>query len=65
MRSNVPMPTNESALHRISEIELLLLHNYRHCTPERQDVLLYFSEEMVKQSKPGLFPSNVVSIKKP
>lgn len=50
-----------SELVRVSGHELLLLMHYRRCTPERKDVLLYFSEQMEKQSEEQK-PANVVSL---
>lgn len=45
-------PGERSDLHRLSEDELLLVHNYRRLPPGRQDVLLYVSDELAKQEKP-------------
>lgn len=50
---------NGNGLYRLSPEELLLIHNYRLCNNERQDVLLYFSGEMAKQPNLEKPPSNV------
>ena len=49
-----------SELHRLTEKELLLVHNFRLCSVERQDVLLDFSGELAKSyPPPKKLPSNV------
>lgn len=40
----------EEGLHRLSEDEILLIYNYRRSSTVRQEAILYFSEEMSKQT---------------
>lgn len=53
-----------SELVRVDGRELLLLMHYRHCSQERKDVLLFFSEQMENQSAEQS-PANVVSLVPP
>ena len=53
----------EADLGNLSSHEALLVHHYRRCTPDRQDVALYFLEELDKQSTVTL-PKNVIRLRK-
>lgn len=50
------MPNDASELHRIDKEELVLVLNYRLCSDEQKDTLMYLAREMVRQAKRSATP---------